>query len=118
MPVRRRGGGLLLSVAALAAAGCSSASPPPSHHAADPPARHAAASARSPRLRVLSTRALPAPVQLPGLARAGGPLLAAGGRNASDTSVGGVARVAPRRPRTARPLPAAVPDAAATPPGA
>src|SRR4051812_10132364 len=113
MSVRRGGAGALGLLAAVSAAGCGAATPPTPHHAADRAPRHAAA-ARSSRLRVLSTRVLPAPVQLPGLARVGGRVLAAGGLNASDTSVAGVVRVAPGRPRAAGSLPSAVHDVAAT----
>src|SRR5256885_11459271 len=113
MSPRRGGAGAWGLLAGVWGAGCGAATPSTPHHAAERAARHAA-SARSPRLRVLSTRALPAPVQLPGLARAGGRVLAAGGLDASDTSVAGVVRVAPGRPRTAGALPAAVHDVAAT----
>src|SRR2546423_12676308 len=104
MSVRRSGAGALGLLAAVSAAGCGAATPSTPHHAADRAARHAAA-ARSSRLRVLSTRALPAPVQLPGLARVGGRVLAAGGPNASDTSVAGGGQGPPGRPRAAGPLP-------------
>jgi len=46
-------------------------------------------------LRVVRTRSLPAPVQLPGLARVGRAVDAVGGLDAADTSVPDIVRVAP-----------------------
>jgi YVTN family beta-propeller protein len=62
-------------------------------------------------LRVVGHRVLPAPVQLPGLARAGTSVLAAGGLNAADASVADVVHVAPGAPRRVGALPEAIHDA-------
>ena len=64
-------------------------------------------------LRVVTTRALPAPVQLPGLALLGSTVLAAGGLDAADASVADVVQVAPGRARRVGALPAAVHDVGA-----
>src|SRR5207249_2786067 len=58
-------------------------------------------------------RRLPAPVQLPAVAIAGGRVIAAGGLSGADTSVATLARVAPGAPRALGSLPLAVHDAAA-----
>jgi YVTN family beta-propeller protein len=108
---RRLAGGALLA-ALLAAAGCGSSG---SHarHASSP--SRAAAAGRQPgplgfRLRVVRTRSLPAPVQLPGLTRVGSTVIAAGGLDAGDTSVADVLRVAPGAARRVGALPAPVHD--------
>jgi YVTN family beta-propeller protein len=86
---------------------------------ADPrPAPRAAAARGRPgprpvRLHVVTTRALPAPVQLPGLAAVGATVLAAGGLDRADTSVADVTRASPGAARRVGALPAAVHDAGA-----
>lgn len=70
----------------------------------------------APALHRVATRRLPAPVQLPGVAVAGGRLLAAAGLDAADTSVAGVVAVAGAgvvRPRTVATLPRAIHDVGA-----
>jgi YVTN family beta-propeller protein len=111
------------ALCALVAAGCGSGEHGPSSPRATthpPAARHARAGsaghakARRPvRLRLVATRSLPAPVQLPGLARVGATLLAAGGLDRADASVADVTRVRPGAPRRVGALPAAVHDAGA-----
>src|SRR4051812_21407274 len=122
-----RAAAVATAVAALAglAAGCGS--PPPARSrvatpAAPPTPRRAPGARRGGavvaptrrgagvRLRVVATRSLPAPVQLPGLARVGRTVLAAGGLDAADASVADVVRVAPGRPRRVGTLPAAIHD--------
>jgi DNA-binding beta-propeller fold protein YncE len=111
--------GRSLLVAALAAgmvAGCGS-SPRPAQHDPSAPPGSPAAGRPGPRhavgLGVVSTRSLPAPVQLPGLTRVGSTVLAAGGLDAADASVADVVRVAPGAPRRVGSLPAAVHDVGA-----
>src|SRR4051794_38513813 len=99
--------------AAAAIAGCGATAGPvavPSHA---PRAR-----ARSPRprpvaLRLVGARSLPAPVQLPALARAGRAVLAIGGLDARDPSGSDAGRLAPGARRRVGALPAAVHDVAA-----
>ncbi len=108
-----------LLVAALAAgivAGCGSSPRPDGHHASARPGSPAAGRAAPTRvvgLRVVGTRSLPAPVQLPGLTRVGSNVLAAGGLDAADASVADVVRVAPGAPRRVGSLPAPVHDVGA-----
>jgi DNA-binding beta-propeller fold protein YncE len=116
----------VLALAAVAAAGCGShpatasrrspatSTTAPSGRRAPRADRVGQRRARAPavRLRVVAARALPAPVQLPGLARAGRTVIAAGGLDAADASVADVVRVAPGRPRRVGALPAPVHDAA------
>jgi DNA-binding beta-propeller fold protein YncE len=60
----------------------------------------------SPRLRLTATAALPAPIQLPGLARiSGGRVMAVGGLDAADSSVDTVLNVLPGSPRPLTHLP-------------
>ena len=65
-------------------------------------------------LHVVVSRSLPAPVQLPGLARAGTSVIAVGGLDSADGSVADVVRVAPGTPRRVGALPAAIHDVGAT----
>jgi YVTN family beta-propeller protein len=58
----------------------------------------------------VATRSLPAPVQLPGLGRAGATVLAVGGLDRADTSVADVTRARPGAPRHVGALPAPVHD--------
>ena len=64
-------------------------------------------------LRVVATRRLPAPVQLPALVLVGRTVLALGGLDAADASVANVTRVEPAPARAAGTLPQAVHDAGA-----
>ena len=102
--------------AALTAAACGGGS----HHATTSATHHATAAPRGrPRpvgvgLRVVTTRTLPAPVQLPGLASLGSTVLAAGGLDAADSSVADVVQVGPGRARRVGALPAPVHDVGAT----
>src|SRR4051812_27751722 len=96
-------------------AGCGSgsvAAPPRTRPAR--PARPASARPHGPTLHVVRARSLPAPVQLPALAPAGGAVLAIGGLDARDVSVPDVVRVSPGVPRRVGALPQAVHDAGAT----
>jgi DNA-binding beta-propeller fold protein YncE len=63
-------------------------------------------------------RSLPAPVQLPGLARVGTSVLAVGGLDSADSSVADVVRVAPGAPRRVGALPSAIHDVGAATLGA
>src|SRR5206468_11388401 len=77
------------------------------------PARAPAATAARPvGLRVARTRSLPAPVQLPGVARAGAGVLAVAGLSTADVSVADVVRLAPGAPRRVGALPRPVHDVA------
>jgi hypothetical protein len=116
-PIARRHTFACLILVALAGlvAGCGStrhSRPPAARPAGEAPVA-TAVSAPEPRLRLVATRALPAPVQLPALAVRGGRLLALGGLDAADASVAGVVRVAPGRARMEATLPQAVHDAGA-----
>jgi DNA-binding beta-propeller fold protein YncE len=62
---------------------------------------------------VVGTRLLPKPVQLPGLARLGSTVLAAGGLDAADGSVADVVRLSPGNARPVGALPAPVHDVGA-----
>jgi sugar lactone lactonase YvrE len=114
-------GAILATLAAAAVAGCgshgaSTAHQPPSGATASTPAkgtgpRHATVGVG---LHVVGSRSLPAPVQLPGLARVGNTVLAVGGLDAADSSVSDVVRVAPGAPRRVGALPAAIHDVGAT----
>jgi len=105
-----------LIVVVVVAAGCGSGG---SRHvnrtngAQAPPAAGTRATVQGVGLRLLRTRTLPAPVQLPGLARVGSTILAAGGLDAADTSVADVVRVAPGAARRVGALPAPVHDVGA-----
>ena len=107
---------LVLALGVLAGCGGSSrpqrAAPATAKNTGQPPASSPRA-AQPLRLRVVRTRALPAPVQLPGVAVAGGAILAAGGLDASYASVADVVRAAPGVPRRVGSLPLAVHDAGA-----
>src|SRR3954447_6373849 len=107
-------------VAVAVVAGCGGSAP--KHRAAAPPRRGSAGSGAGatpparqapalPRLRVVATRRLAEPVQLPALAAAHGALFSAGGLDARDTSVARVIRAAPGNPRLDGSLPQAVHDA-------
>ncbi len=96
--------------AAAVAGGCGSGG---SHHPAKAGHREgppAAGTRAGVALRLVRARALPAPVQLPGLARLGATVLAAGGLDAADASVADVVRVAPGAARRVGALPAPVHD--------
>jgi hypothetical protein len=112
---RRASVALAIAAAATMASACGSA-----HHdatgtggavkttatATAPSDHHAAAPAQPIRLRVVARRRLPAPVQLPGLARlADGTVLAVGGLDAADQSVASVVRLAPGSVRRVGSLP-------------
>src|SRR5689334_7898205 len=95
---------ICLVAALLAAAGCGShhAEPARPRATASPEATAAPAAATpaSPRLRVRSDGRLPAPVQLPGMARTSdGRILAVGGLDAADASTATVTQLAPGRAR-------------------
>jgi DNA-binding beta-propeller fold protein YncE len=62
---------------------------------------------------VIGTRLMPKPVQLPGLARLGSTVLAAGGLDAADGSMADVVRLSPGTARRVGALPAAVHDVGA-----
>jgi YVTN family beta-propeller protein len=109
-------GALVAAVAAAAVAGgCGGGS----HHETSTVGHDTTAPAqRRPRaagvgLRVVSTRSLPAPVQLPGLASLGSTVLAAGGLDAADSSVADVVHIAPGRARRVGALPTPVHDVGA-----
>ena len=105
-----------LIVVAVVAAGCGSGG---SRHADKtngaqaPPAAGTRPTVEGVGLRLVRTRVLPAPVQLPGLARVGATILAAGGLDAADTSVADVVRVSPAAARRVGALPAPVHDVGA-----
>src|SRR5436309_15199839 len=115
--MRRGLAGVAAAAAVLAVAGCGGGggggktdAPPPA-----PAARGGSTDAvRHPVLHLERSRVLPAPVQLPGLAAAGGAVLAAGGLDAADTSVADVLRVSPGRPRRVGSLGQALHDVGAT----
>ena len=92
----------LLAVLAWAAAGCggghdAAQSTAPAGAARRAPAAKAAV---APHLRIVARRRLPAPVQLPALARlSDGTVLAIGGLDAADQSVDAIVRLAPGAPR-------------------
>ena len=65
------------------------------------------------RLGLVGTRSLPAPVQLPGLARVGTAVLAAGGLDRADTSTADIVRAGPGAPRRVGALPVPVHDVGA-----
>jgi YVTN family beta-propeller protein len=121
--MRRRavGGAILATLAAAAVAGCGSHSSSPSHHQAASGATGTtpAKGTTRPRatvgvsLHVVRSRSLPAPVQLPGLARVGTSVLAVGGLDTADSSVADIVRVAPGAPRRVGALPAALHDVGA-----
>jgi DNA-binding beta-propeller fold protein YncE len=112
--VRAAVAGAAAAALALAAAGChSGGSSKPATGARSGPAAGRRAPAPSIRLRVVATRSLPAAVQLPGVARVGSTILAAGGLSAADASVSDVVRIAPGAPRRLGALPAAVHDVGA-----
>jgi DNA-binding beta-propeller fold protein YncE len=114
-------GAILATLAAAAVAGCGSHAGSTAHHhapgaTASTPA-HGTARQRGTvgvGLHVVRSRSLPAPVQLPGLARVGTSVFAVGGLDSADGSVADVVRVAPGTPRRVGALPAAIHDAGAT----
>jgi YVTN family beta-propeller protein len=114
-------GAILATLVAATATGCGSHAAP-QHHVTGTHAMAGAAgrriAAQGIGLRVVRSGSLPAPVQLPGLARVGPAILAAGGLDASDTSVAAVVRVAPGAPRRVGALPAPVHDVGAAALGA
>jgi DNA-binding beta-propeller fold protein YncE len=122
MSRRAVGGAILATLAAAAVAGCGSHTGTTAHrHAASgatasTPAKGTAARRRATvgaRLHVVGSRSLPAPIQLPGLARVGTSVLAVGGLNRADGSVADIVRVAPGAPRRVGALPAAIHDVGA-----
>jgi YVTN family beta-propeller protein len=105
-----------VALVAAVAAGCGSGNPTRAQRAesrATPRAAGTQPAAHAVRLRVVGARALPAPVQLPGVARVGSTILAAGGLDAADASVADVVRLAPGAPRRIGALPAQVHDVGA-----
>ena len=114
---RAAGGAVVATLVAVAVTACGSHPAAPRHRAS----RSAPAAAGTARrratvgvgLRVVASRSLPAPVQLPGLARVGSTVLAAGGLDTADSSVADIVRVAPGTARRVGALPAAVHDAGA-----
>jgi sugar lactone lactonase YvrE len=114
-------GAILATLAAAAVAGCGSHAGNTAHHhapgaTASTPA-HGTARQRGTvgvGLHVVRSRSLPAPVQLPGLARVGTSVFAVGGLDSADGSVADVVRVAPGTPRRIGALPAAIHDVGAT----
>ncbi len=112
---------MLAALAAGATTGCGGhAHSPTAPHR--PPTGSTPSAAGAPRparggggvgLRVVRARSLPAPVQLPALARAGTAVLAAGGLDRADSSVADVLRLAPGAPRRVGALPSAVHDVGA-----
>jgi YVTN family beta-propeller protein len=111
-------GAVLATLVAATATGCGGHSAAP-RQAAPRTTPTATGTARAPHdpgvgLRVVRSASLPAPVQLPGLARVGATVLAAGGLNAADASVADVVRVAPGAPRRVGALPAALHNVGAT----
>ena len=113
-------GAIVAALVATASTGCGSHPAASHHHAGSAPATSPAQGGARPRatagvgLHVVRSRALPAPVQLPGLAHAGTSVLAVGGLDAADRSVADVVRVAPGSPRRVGALPTAVHDVGAT----
>jgi DNA-binding beta-propeller fold protein YncE len=110
-----RGAARGIALAALAAAitGCGAHHTTPRRSAPTPAGTPPRRTAPGVALRVVSWRSLPAPVQLPGLARVGASILAAGGLNAADGSVADIVRVAPGAPRRIGALPGAIHDVGA-----
>jgi YVTN family beta-propeller protein len=109
-------GAVLATLAAATVTGCGSHAA--QHH--HDPAKRAPAAAQGVRnappgvgLRVVRSSSLPAPVQLPGVARLGPTILAAGGLDSADTSVGAVVRLAPGAPRRVGALPTPLHDVGA-----
>ena len=99
-------------VVALGVAGCGHAAPPRSTVPARAPRAHRPPLRRL-ALRVVRRAALPAAVQLPGVARVGRAVLVAGGLDAADRSVADVVRAAPAPAARVGALPGAVHDAPA-----
>ena len=111
-------GALLATLAAATATGCGAHATAQHRPAARSTPSAAGTRGRAPAaagvgLRLVRSRALPAPVQLPGLARVGTSVVAAGGLNAADASIADVVRVAPGAPRRLGALPAPVHDVGA-----
>jgi YVTN family beta-propeller protein len=110
-------GAVVATLVATAVTGCGSHPAAPQHRAwRSTPA--AAGTARPHAtvgvgLRVVASRSLPAPVQLPGLARVGTTVLAAGGLDITGSSVADVVRVAPGTARRVGALPVAIHDVGA-----
>jgi YVTN family beta-propeller protein len=114
-------GGAILAALAAATAGCGSHSTAPHSHAAPPASGTTPAKGAAPPrttvdvgLHLVRSRSLPAPVQLPGLARVGTSVFAVGGLDSADGSVADVVRVAPGTPRRVGALPTAIHDVGAT----
>jgi Kelch motif len=97
----------------LAACGGGSGHPSTVQRRAAAKPRATASPAPARRLTLISTRTLPAPVQLPALAVRGREALAVGGLDAGDQSVAAIVRLAPGAPRVVGSLPQAVHDAGA-----
>jgi DNA-binding beta-propeller fold protein YncE len=122
MSRRAAGGAIAATLAAAAVAGCGSHTGNTAPHqatsaaTASTPAKGTAArrATAGVALHVVRSRSLPAPVQLPGLARVGTSILAVGGLDRGDASLADIVRVAPGAPRRVGALPAAVHDVGAT----
>jgi DNA-binding beta-propeller fold protein YncE len=114
---RLAGGALLAALLAALAAGCGSGRGSHAHRATAPSRKGAPAGRHPPspglHVRVVRTRSLPAPVQLPGVTRIGSTVIAAGGLDAADSSVADVVRVGPGNPLRVGALPAPVHDVGA-----
>src|SRR4051794_5486793 len=104
----------LAAAAAIAGCGATAAPVTAPPHAPRPRPRPRPQRPRPVALRLVRTRSLPAPVQLPALARVGTAVVAIGGLDAADVSVPDVVRVSPGAPRRVGALPQAVHDVAAT----
>jgi sugar lactone lactonase YvrE len=103
--------GLVAALAAGCGSGAAPDRPQPSRRTALAAGRQAPTEGVA--VRVVRARTLPAAVQLPGIARLGSTILAAGGLDAADASVADVVRLAPGAPRRVGALPARVHDAGA-----
>ena len=117
MTARAARGAVAATLVATALTGCGSHPAPP--HRRAPGSTPAAARTARPHaalgvgLRVVASRSLPAPVQLPGLARVGTTVLAAGGLDSADSSMADIVRVAPGAARRVGALPFAAHDVGA-----
>ncbi len=117
MTARAARGAIVAMLVAMAVTACGSHPAAPQHRASrSTPPEAGTARPRatvSVGLRVVGSRSLPAPVQLPGLARVGTTVLAAGGLDTADSSVADIVRLAPGTARRVGALPAAVHDVGA-----
>lgn len=98
---------------ALGFASCGGAAAPEARTATGAKSAAPNVPARPRELQLVSSRRLPAPVQLPAMATAGGATILAGGLNAADASVTDVVHAAPGTPVRVGALPQAVHDAGA-----